>query len=144
LSVRLLNGRIAARRTHDPFIVMGDFNMETDNPAMADLQNLGNRTPYPQLMDAWSSVHFREPQIGTRHGWSGKTSGPMIDHIRVCENTVPLEVQIDQREYDGRYPSDHFPVVAKIQFNNTSQLTYKGTANQNIAPEIIKPTKPGV
>ena len=144
LSTRMLAGRIAARKTRDPFIVMGDFNMELSNPAMRYLQNYASQTPYPRMFDAWSSVHFRERSIGTRHGFRGRTSGPMIDHIPVCENTIPLEVTIDQRQYDGKYPSDHFPVIAKILFKDTNQITYKDPEPKTTAPEIIKPAKPGV
>lgn len=137
LSARLLAGKIAARKTRDPFIVMGDFNMEANDPAMQYLQDANNSTPYLHMRDAWSSVHFRERRIGTRHGWEGDTSGPMIDHIRLCENTIPLDVQVDRRQYDGRYPSDHFPVVAKIQFRSPTQITYKDTPK--ITPVTPKP-----
>ena len=144
LSARMLAGKIAARKTRDPFVVMGDFNMPLSNPAMRYLQNYAHQTPYPRMFDAWSSVHFREPQIGTRHGWRGRTSGPMIDHIPVCENTIPLDVKIDRRQYNGKYPSDHFPVIAKILFKDTNQITYKNPGPKTTAPAIIKPTKPGV
>ena len=144
LSVKMLAGRIAARKTRDPFIVMGDFNMELSNPAMRYLQNYTSQTPYPRMIDTWSSVHFREPSIGTRHGFHGKTSGPRIDHIPVCENTIPLEAKIDRRQYDGKYPSDHFPVIAKILFKDAHQVTYKDTEDDTTVPIIPKPVKPGV
>ena len=144
LSAKMLAGRIATRKTRDPFVVMGDFNMELSNPAMRYLQNYTSRTPYPRMIDAWSSVHFREPRIGTRHGFKGRTSGPMIDHIPVCENTIPLEVKIDRRHYNGKYPSDHFPVIAKILFKNTNQITYQNKKSKNNTPIAIKTSKPGV
>jgi len=143
LSTRLLAGRIATRKTKDPFVVLGDFNMELSNPAMRYLQNYAMQTPYPRMIDAWSSVHFHEPEIGTRHGFRGRTSGPMIDHIPLCENTIPLEVKIDRRNYDGKYPSDHFPVIAKIVFKNTNQFTYKNPEPKTTEPVIVKATKPG-
>ncbi len=125
-SVRLLAVHIAQRKKKDPFIVMGDFNMEVNNPAMVYLRNVTNRTPYPRMRDAWASVHFREPDIGTRHGFKGRISGPKIDHLSLCETLIPLDVQIDRRSYDGRYPSDHFPVVAKILMGRSRRL---GAAN---------------
>jgi endonuclease/exonuclease/phosphatase family metal-dependent hydrolase len=124
MSARMLAGKIAARKTRDPFIVMGDFNMERSNPAMQHLQHLAYQTAYPRTIDAWTSVHFREKEVGTRHGFRGKTSGPMIDHIRLCENIVPLEANVDQRSYGGKYPSDHFPVVAKILIKGNRHVTY--------------------
>lgn len=124
MSARMLAGKIAARKTRDPFIIMGDFNMERSNPAMQHLQHLAYQTAYPRTIDAWASVHFREQEIGTRHGFRGKTSGRMIDHIRLCENIIPLDAKVDRRNYDGKYPSDHFPVVAKVLIKGTRQVTY--------------------
>lgn len=124
-SVQLLARQVAARGTSDPFIVMGDFNMELDNPAMRYLQKQGVQTPYPRMVDAWSSVHADKPSLGTRHGFGGKTSGPAIDHIPVSENVLALDISIDRRHADnGRYPSDHFPVIARILLNTSSQPGY--------------------
>ena len=106
-SVELLAKRIAARKNSDPFIVMGDFNMEVDNPAMAHLQNIG-------MVDAWQAMHPGESPPGTHHNFNGHASGAKIDHIPICENSTALEVKIDQSCFDGRYPSDHFPVIATI------------------------------
>ena len=125
LSIRMLVEKIATRKIRDPFIVMGDFNMELTNPAMQYFQNHDSQTSYPWMIDAWQSLHFSKPQIGTLHGFNGGTSGPLVDHIWLCENIIPLEAKIDQRRYDGKYPSDHFPVVARILFkkNQSNNLS---------------------
>lgn len=133
-SVRILAERIDTRKKKDPFIVMGDFNMEANNPAMVYLRNVTNQTPYPRMRDAWASVHFREPETGTRHGFRGSFSGPKIDHVSLCESLIPLDVEIDRRSYDGRYPSDHFPVVAKILLGKSGRL---GAANQPDTPTMV-------
>jgi endonuclease/exonuclease/phosphatase family metal-dependent hydrolase len=130
-SADMLADKIAARRTQDPFIVMGDFNMSSDNPAMQHLQKVGYKAAFSGTVDAWSSVHFREPRVGTRHGFHGRTSGPMIDHIRLCDNIVPLEATVDQRNFDGKYPSDHFPVTAKVRITRPSQVSYSDTNRTN-------------
>ena len=114
-SVRLLASRIAARKTKDPFIVMGDFNMELDNPAMKFLQKIENQGPYPTMVDAWSSIYPGDSSIGTRHNFSGRSSGPKIDHIPISWDARALAVNIDRRGLNGRYPSDHFPVIATIR-----------------------------
>ena len=144
-SVRVLAGRIAKRKKQDPFIVMGDFNMESDNPAMVYLRNVTNQTPYPRMRDAWASVHFREPVMGTRHGFRGGISGPKIDHVSLCESLIPLDVEIDQRSYDGRYPSDHFPVVAKILLGQSARKGIAGmnTSQTEVPMKTVIP-KPGV
>lgn len=136
-SVRLLAGRIAARKNTDPFIVMGDFNMDMDNRAMRYLQKIGYKTPYPKMMDAWSLINVQNSGIGTRHGFRGRTSGPKIDHIPLCENTVPLAVKIDRRSYNGRYPSDHFPVIATIFFKDPKQISYTSADKPTFAPQPL-------
>ena len=113
MSARLLARQVAARETDDSFIVMGDFNMELDNPGMEYLQHIGGKTPYPKMVDAWRSLNpGRESK--TTKGFAGMFGGSHLDHIPICETAQALEVKIDRRKIDGRYPSDHFPVIAKI------------------------------
>jgi len=116
-SVQLLTEKIAARGTDDPFIVMGDFNMEIDNPAMRYLNRIGVEKPLAKSTDVWQWIHPNQT-IGTRHGFRGGTSGPHIDHIRLSSNLQALDARIDARNRNGRYPSDHFPVVAKIRLGS--------------------------
>lgn len=117
-SVQLLTEKIGTRRTNDPFIVMGDFNMETRNPAMRWLNKIGIGKPRLASSDVWQSIHA-DQTIGTRHGFNGSLSGPHIDHIRLSSNLQPLDARIDTHSRNGRYPSDHFPVVANIRFTGT-------------------------
>ena len=116
-SILLLADKIAHHKTREPFIVMGDFNMEVDNPAMVGLQKTGSRTRITDTYEVWSSIYPNQTNIGTRHGFSGKTDGPRIDHIWISENTLALRTDIDQFNKNGRYPSDHFPVVSTIRLN---------------------------
>ncbi len=118
-SVELLARRVGTRAGSDPFIVMGDFNMELDNPAMIYLCKNGR----PCMTDAWESVHgtAKTKGTGTRHGFRGGISGPKIDHIPLCQDVLALDVKIDRRSRNGRYPSDHFPVVASILLPSSGQ-----------------------
>ena len=113
-SVELLAHKIATRPTNDPFIVMGDFNMEIQNPAMQWLNRIGIGKPRLASTDVWQSIHPNRP-VGTRQGFDGKGSGPHIDHIRVSSNLHAMDARIDTHSRNGRYPSDHFPVVANIR-----------------------------
>lgn len=109
-STQMLADRIRRRPTADPFVVMGDFNIGLDNPAMDCL--LGAQPA--RLIDSWRAVHRDQEPSGTFHAFTGKAGTLKIDHILVPENTEVLEAGIDQRSFNGRYPSDHFPVFAKI------------------------------
>jgi endonuclease/exonuclease/phosphatase family metal-dependent hydrolase len=123
-SIQLLTQEIARRETMDPFIVMGDFNMGLDNPAMQYLSRIGYENPLAKTSDAWQLIH-QNRSIGTRHGFNGDISGPQIDHIRLSSNLQALDVRIDARQRNGRYPSDHFPVVAKLLLTSQGPLASK-------------------
>ncbi len=114
-SAELLAKEIANRPTDDPFIVMGDFNMEMDNPAMLYLQKIGVDTPYPRLVDTWQMLYRGQDRPGTFNGFEHNLEGPNIDHILVPDDTDIIEVAIDRRTFNGQYPSDHFPVYAEIK-----------------------------
>jgi endonuclease/exonuclease/phosphatase family metal-dependent hydrolase len=109
-SIALLTNRISLRKTRDPYIVMGDLNMKADNPAMAylDLTGCLSAQPGKELADALQSGS----DIGTRHEFLG--SCPRIDHIRVSKGLVATDLTVDRRKADGRDPSDHYPVTARV------------------------------
>ncbi len=117
-SVELLADMIAVRPTEDPFVVMGDFNMEIQNPAMRWLNRIGIGKPRLANTDVWKSIHPNR-SIGTRQGFDGRGSGPQIDHIRISSKLCALDARVDAHSWNGRYPSDHFPVVANIRLEGS-------------------------
>ena len=106
-SVNLLVKEIAKRKHRDPVIVMGDFNMDTDNSAMALLQGT--------MADVWQSLHPDDPGITTYHAFGEQPAGPCLDHILIDETVEIIEIAIDARTFNGRYPSDHFPIIACLR-----------------------------
>ena len=90
--------------------------MSIGNPGMKYLLKADADTPYPPLISAWHAKHT-QAETRTGHGFKGITEGSAIDHILVTEGTVILEADIDQRAIDGHYPSDHYPVIAKIKLH---------------------------
>ena len=122
-STKLLARQISLRTVKDPYIVMGDFNMPMDNPGMRYLQKVGVDTPYPPLVSAWETMHPKGPALRTGHGFKGGTAGSAIDHILVEEGSTVLKADIDQRKIDGHYPSDHYPVTARIKLGGKGSGT---------------------
>ena len=111
-SMDLLAKEIAKRKHPDPVIVMGDFNMDTENPAMAAFKAKGTRTRY---IDVWQHLHPDQPGIKTYHAFGTQPDGPCLDHILIDGTIEILEVVIDARKFRERYPSDHFPVIAHLK-----------------------------
>jgi endonuclease/exonuclease/phosphatase family metal-dependent hydrolase len=110
-SAALLLRRIAARGADTlPVILTGDFNAGEDNPAFRAL--VGGS---PELRDTFREVHPEADSVGTFNGFTGDRNGDKIDAILVSPAWAVLNSAIDHRGDAGRYPSDHFPVLASLR-----------------------------
>ena len=95
----------------EPIIVMGDFNAGEDNPASVRL-----RQGPPELVDTFRVVHPEATQVGTFGGFKGGRDGQKIDHIYVEPGVKVKSAEILHQQVNGRWPSDHYPVTAEIEF----------------------------
>lgn len=91
-------------------ILTGDFNTAANSaPYQALLQDNHH------LADTYRVAHPEPTQDeGTFGGFRGETSGPRIDWILASPPLKVLSADIDRRQFDGRDPSDHFPVTAVL------------------------------
>jgi endonuclease/exonuclease/phosphatase family metal-dependent hydrolase len=111
-STVLLRGRIDTRSTPDPVIVTGDFNVGEGNPALATLTGGAG----PPLVDTFRVLHPDDKDAGTFSGFKFGNHGPdKIDYVLVQPGTEILSAAIDRVSRDNRYPSDHFPVTARVR-----------------------------
>lgn len=111
-SAALLLERIRDRGAADAVIVTGDFNAGEENAAF----QLLTAAESPRLVDTFRAVNpDAAGVIGTYHGFLGRTTGEKIDAILVSPDWRVLDAAIVRTSRDGRYPSDHFPVTARIQ-----------------------------
>ena len=55
-------------------------------------------------------------EVGTFNAFRGQTGGAKIDYVLTNPWAKVISAEIIRVNRDGRYPSDHFPVVAKIVF----------------------------
>lgn len=90
-------------------IIMGDFN---DSPS-SQVRNL-ILTSFPSLKDSWKL--FNPNEETSHHAFNGECqNGSRIDWI-LTEQSIHVEsCFLDKRHNDGKYPSDHFPVICKIK-----------------------------
>ncbi|UQZ84651.1 Endonuclease/Exonuclease/phosphatase family protein [Paenibacillus konkukensis] len=114
--VRLIWSRIkemrAARRL--PVVLTGDFNAEPDNAAIRFMRGqLAGKEEPVEMTDAYAAV--KGPIGATFHNnYCGREEGQPIDYIFVTPDVRVESVLIDRRKIGGRYPSDHYPVVAQL------------------------------
>lgn len=114
-SSALLADMIRKREPQAPVVVTGDFNAGEDNPAVRVLHKLPDGSAF--LVDTFRVRHPAEATVGTFNGFKdGNVSGDKIDYVFTEPTTEVLDAAIIRTSRDGRYPSDHFPVVARIRF----------------------------
>jgi len=103
---QLLADRVNAGPADLPAIVTGDFNTTADKPAHAVLTKT--------LSDAWLARPDRRGPDFTFHGFTGK-GDRRIDWILTRGFTVERIATVDTHQ-GAVYPSDHYPVVARVRF----------------------------
>jgi endonuclease/exonuclease/phosphatase family metal-dependent hydrolase len=110
------------QKLKDAFIVMGDFNAPEESSAIAQVKGTGAfvNDPYPKAVDAFRVLNPEAKNVGTYNGFSGKDTGAKIDYIFVPKNAQIMESEILKTNQNGRYPSDHFPVIARVRFINSA------------------------
>lgn len=115
-SAILLANRIAGRDHDDPVIVMGDFNAGEDNPAITYLKGLDSpigESPV-ELVDTFRELYPEAEEVGTFNSFKGESTGKKIDYVFVSPGVGIREAAIIRDSVNKRYPSDHYPVSARL------------------------------
>jgi len=123
----LLAARINARSSQAPYIVTGDFNAGEENPAILLLLgegqqiDMGTGSPVasPGLRDTYRALHGDSVGAGTFNAFRGERTGEKIDAVLVSREWHVSDAAIIRTAEHGRYPSDHFPVVATVSLPGT-------------------------
>jgi endonuclease/exonuclease/phosphatase family metal-dependent hydrolase len=114
-SATLLRDRIAKIAGHSPIIVTGDFNADAGarpHQLLLESEAIAGRS----LTDTFAALAEEKRSPGTIHGFDGRADGRRIDWILTSRDFDPLSAGIDRRHTGGRYPSDHFPVTATLDW----------------------------
>ncbi len=134
-SAILLAQRIAARPHSDPFVVTGDFNAAEQNPVIRYLKGeaplkeqwgASRECPVP-MVDTFRALHPDAARVGTFNGFDGKRDGGKIDFVLAQASTEVREAAILYDNADGRYPSDHFPILAVLEFPQADKIAARNS-----------------
>ena len=90
-------------------IVLGDLNAAEDTPPLRRFHLAG-------LRDSFRDLHPDATQVGTFHGFRGFTGGDKIDYVLIDQGWSTLAAEILHDHRGERFPSDHFPVIATLRF----------------------------
>jgi len=95
-----------------PFIFLGDLNTNEDKDAYKILMDRTHIT----MTDTFRFIHpHRSENEGTVHAFNGTRKGSRIDFIFTNLNVQNAEIHYT--EYQGQYPSDHFPITTRIEYS---------------------------
>jgi endonuclease/exonuclease/phosphatase family metal-dependent hydrolase len=114
-SARLIRRRLSGLAGDDPVVVTGDLNAE---PTSAPYRIITSDTisgAIPPLRDAY--VASRGGHYGPTSTWTefrAIVPGRRIDYVLVSPEITVLTHGILPDSWDGRFPSDHLPVLASM------------------------------
>jgi endonuclease/exonuclease/phosphatase family metal-dependent hydrolase len=74
------------------------------------------------LRDAWCTAAARTGPEGTLHGFGTRVPDRRIDWILYRGFWRVLAAETITRSRDGRYPSDHFPVLVTFDVSDVSEV----------------------
>jgi endonuclease/exonuclease/phosphatase family metal-dependent hydrolase len=94
-----------------PMILAGDFNEPPESPVYHLL--LGEGSP---LQDTWRAFNPPGAEASTQHHFDGRPRGARIDWILVSPPFRVKQAAIVTDNREGRYPSDHFPYEAEVEY----------------------------
>ncbi len=111
-SAELVLDRAKKLKADLPVILVGDFN------AAAGANKAYNILTGPDaFIDTWSSAKERGEKWATFGNFGPpRKGGPRIDWILTRGPVTALRTEILTFSKNGQYPSDHFPVIARIRW----------------------------
>ena len=113
-SARFVAEYIASReRSMAPFLLLGDLNAGED---AVPIEILLGQKGKAQLVDTFREIYPNANDVGTFGAWVGKTDGEKIDYVFADPSVDVLDAAIVRDNVNGQYPSDHYPVTARIRF----------------------------
>ncbi|HZG87325.1 endonuclease/exonuclease/phosphatase family protein [Paenibacillus sp.] len=103
-------------RTGAPAVLTGDFNAKPSSGAIAQLA----KPPF-EFVHAFESYPGGTRAAGaTYHGFrGGGRKGEPIDYIFASKPCRLLRTTVDREKYRGKYPSDHYPVFARLEWETS-------------------------
>ncbi len=109
-SARVIDRWIGKLPKNSTVILTGDFNSPVDSEPYQTLTK--------ELKDSRTGLKDPAGEIGTiNSGFSGKLSKPRIDWILYRGKVKPYRFETVLFNQNGRYPSDHFPIVTNFKLN---------------------------
>lgn len=114
-SARLIRRRLGALAGGRALTMTGDFNADPSHPVYATLTRRDNSSASPALRDAMTVS--TTPHYGPQSTWNAFREieeARRIDFVFVSDGVQVLRHGILSDRWDGRFLSDHLPVLASV------------------------------
>jgi endonuclease/exonuclease/phosphatase family metal-dependent hydrolase len=110
-SGKLMVAKIQEIAGQEPVLLTGDFNGGRDSEWYKTLATSG------LLTDVFSTVEFPYANNSSMNGFKTPRGTTVIDHIFMTKHFKASKWGILTDTYFGKYPSDHFPILAVVTHN---------------------------
>lgn len=110
-SSKLLLAKIKTIAGNQPVILTGDFNGNHNTEWYLSIANSGS------LKDTYREVKYPYVNNGTFQNFGRNlNANDIIDHIFITQHFSVKRWGVLTDSYNGKFPSDHFPVLAEVRF----------------------------
>ena len=117
-SAQLILDKIKSIAGNAPVVLTGDFNVDQFNESYTLLNTSG------VMKDAFTTAPIKLATNGTFNSFDITTkTDRRIDHIFLTAAFEAKRYGILTDTYNGKFPSDHFPVMIEVSYNKTSKGT---------------------
>ena len=106
-SAEVIVRRAARFESGVPVVLTGDFNT---GPKSKPYQRLTS-----VFRDTFQTLHPDAKETGTFNGFKDRKDGTRIDFVFTSTTVEVKSASIETQTYEGRNPSDHFPVTAVLR-----------------------------
>jgi len=109
--IRARSGEVLAEWLAEggPWIVLGDWNTVPGKPAIQRFLQAG-------WEDALAHLPGDGPEARTNHDYTAERHGTRIDHVFLAPAWTVSNAEIVRERPGGRFPSDHWPVLADLDW----------------------------
>ncbi|PHS02329.1 MAG: endonuclease [Blastopirellula sp.] len=115
-SAQLLSSKLVEIAGSTPAVLLGDFNCLPDSDPYRTITALPANVRVAPLRDAFTLAKTKKGPETTWSGFKEVTPNRRIDFIFVHGNQNVIHHEIIDRTVNGRFPSDHLPLVAELEF----------------------------
>ena len=118
-SAKLIRNFVSELPAGSQVVITGDFNAGvTSDPydALFGEDHTSSIIKQSPVVDTFDAKNPKPGEgNGTFNGFKGTQNGDRIDWIATSRNVEVVAAKIDRTSFEGKFPSDHFPVTAEVR-----------------------------